>query len=177
MKNSLLEIKPELAKEWHPTKNGKLTPDEVTTGSHKKVWWLGSCGHEWETAVKDRVQGRGCPICAGKRIVAGVNDLQTLYPSIAKSWHPTKNGDLLPSIISPGSGKKIWWICKNGHEWQAPVARRVKGVGCPVCSNKKVLQGYNDLATTEPDLSLQWNYEKNNGLTPQMITRGSSKKV
>lgn len=178
MNNSLTEIKPEIANEWHPTKNGKLTPEEVTIGSHKIVWWLGSCGHEWEATVKDRVQGRGCPICAGKRVVEGVNDIQTLYPAIAKSWHPTKNGDLLPSAVSPGSSKKVWWICKNGHEWQAAPKKRISdNTSCPFCSNQKVLKGFNDLATTNPKIAAEWHPTKNGSLTPYDIVEGSNKRI
>ena len=65
--NSLQIINPELAKEWHPTKNGDLTPHDVTTGSNKKVWWLGKCGHEWYVSPHSRGKGSGCPICAGKK--------------------------------------------------------------------------------------------------------------
>ena len=127
---------PELAEQWHPTKNGDLKPYMVMHKSRKKVWWLGSCGHEWQATIKDRVDGTGCPICKGKQILRGENDLATLYPNIAKEWHPTKNGGLTPYMIAPKSGKKVWWICEKGHEWQALVSDRTNGIGCPICSKE-----------------------------------------
>ena len=88
--NDLETRHPLVAREWHPTKNGDLKPYMVMHKSRKKVWWLGSCGHEWQSTIKDRVDGTGCPICKGKQILRGENDLATLYPNIAKDWHPTK---------------------------------------------------------------------------------------
>jgi len=175
--NSLLNKNPELAKEWHPTKNGNLTPDMVTAGSHKKVWWLGKCGHEWQAIVLSRSSGIGCPICAGKTIIVGENDLTTKYPPIAKEWHPTKNGDLTPDMVTAGSHKKVWWLGKCGHEWQAEIKSRVAGAGCPICSGFKKLIGYNDLATTCPSIAKEWHPTKNGKLTPHDVTKGSDRKV
>ena len=79
MNNSLAEVHPELVLEWSE-KNLPLTPDSITFGSNKKVWWKGACGHEWETSVKARSNGEKCPICSGARVVAGINDLATLEP-------------------------------------------------------------------------------------------------
>ena len=53
MNNSLAEVHPELVSEWSE-KNLPLTPDDITFGSNKKVWWKGTCGHEWQTSVKAR---------------------------------------------------------------------------------------------------------------------------
>ena len=60
---NLAVIHPKVAKEWHPTKNKLLTPKDVTPGSHNKVWWQCSKKHEWETIVKERSRGSGCPEC------------------------------------------------------------------------------------------------------------------
>lgn len=94
-------------------------------------------------------------------------------------WNWQKNNELglNPSRISHCSGERAWWTCAEGHEWYALISNRTKGSGCPYCSNRKVLVGYNDLATTNPSLAEEWNYEKNNNLTPQMITQSSNKKV
>ena len=74
--NSLLLSYPDVAKEWHPTKNGELSVNDITAGSNKKVWWLGSCGHEWQATVTNRTNRKsGCPFCAGKKVIAGENDL------------------------------------------------------------------------------------------------------
>ena len=77
MNNSLAKVHPELISEWSE-KNLPLTPDDITFGSNKKVWWRGACGHEWQTSVKARSNGEKCPICSGARVIAGINDLATL---------------------------------------------------------------------------------------------------
>ena len=84
MNNSLAEVHPELVSEWSE-KNLPLTPDDITFGSNKKVWWRGACGHEWQTSVKARSNGEKCPICSGARVIAGINDLATLEPLDRKS--------------------------------------------------------------------------------------------
>ena len=138
--NNLLLLHPELAKEWHPTKNGNLQPSDFTTGSSKKVWWKCPKGndHEWEAYIKVRSKGHGCPFCCGKK-VSKDNNLLVLYPELSKEWHPTKNGSLQPSDFTSGSGKKVWWKCSkcDDHEWEARIADRAEGHGCPFCSGRK----------------------------------------
>ena len=169
---------PELARQWHPTKNGSLTPHDVLPGSHRKVWWVCDKGHEWRAAVSARVNGSGCPVCTSKKIVPGINDLASQYPAVAKEWHPTKNGSLTPEQVAPASNKKVWWICDKGHEYQATVASRIqRNGGCPYCANTKVLPGYNDLATLYPHVASQWHPTLNRPLTPDHILPGSRRKV
>lgn len=175
--NDLATLNPVLATEWHPTKNGALTPRDVMPGSNKKVWWQCKSGHEWQNTINVRNSGHKCPYCAGQMTITGVNDLATLKPELALEWHPTKNGDTKPSDVMPGSNHKAWWLGKCGHEWESVIASRNKGVGCPYCTNKKTLAGYNDLATLNPILALQWHPTKNGALTPKMVTPGSNKKV
>lgn len=125
-KQSLSELFPFLAKEWHPIKNGELIPHDVTPGSGKKAWWLCDKGHEWQEFVYHRTRGCGCPYCSGHRATED-NCLQTINPNLAKEWHPTKNGKLTPRDVTSGSGKKVWWMCSRGHEWQAVISSRTKG--------------------------------------------------
>ena len=246
---SLADEFPDLAAEWHPTKNGGLTPYDFGAGSHEVVWWLGRCGHEWDDNPGHRSHGRGCPLCSGKRIVTGVNDLATTHPEIAAQWHPSRNGSVSPDTIGAGSHKKVWWQ-DHGHEWIAIVDNRTRhnhgcsvcrgftvqvGVndlasqfpeiasewdevknkkqasavlsgsrskgwfvcplghefamtikhrttrtppqGCPVCANRVILVGFNDLATTSPAVAAEWHPTKNGTLTPEQVTRGSGKRV
>ena len=175
--NDLSTTHYELSKEWHSTKNGDLLPDRVTYGSGKKVWWKCKEGHEWEASIVNRVRDRNCPICSNKQILKGYNDLSTTHYELSEEWHPTKNGDLLPDSVTYGSGKKVWWKCKEGHEWEAIISSRVKGRGCPICSNQKVLIGYNDLLTKYPELSEEWHPTKNGDLLPDSVTYGSGKKI
>ena len=149
MNNSLAEVHPELVSEWSE-KNLPLTPDDITFGSNKKVWWRGACGHEWQTSVKARSNGEKCPICSGARVIAGINDLTTLEPLLVKQW--SKKNKIKPTEVSIGSHKKVIWRCKKGHEWEAVVkSRTINKTGCPYCSHNKVLAGFNDLATLLPD--------------------------
>ncbi len=177
--NCLAALNPLLAKEWHPTKNGELTPNDVFPSSTRKVWWKCVKGndHEWEASVNHRATGNGCPVCSKHKIVVS-NCLATLHPEIAKQWHPLKNGELSPNDVSSGSGKKVWWKCEKGadHEWESSINNRVKGSGCPVCSNQKTVDS-NCLATVNPELSKEWHPTKNINLTPFDVTRGANRKV
>lgn len=175
--NDLATVCPDVAKEWNYDKNGDLLPTEVTFGSHKKVWWKCDNGHEWEADVQRRTSGHNCPYCSGRYAITGENDLQTVNPTLSKEWHFEKNGELTPTDVSANSGRKVWWKCGNGHEWQATIGYRNNGGGCPYCSNKAVLIGFNDLQTVNPGLSEEWNYDKNGGLTPRDVLPNSGKKV
>lgn len=167
-----------LLSQWDTQKNGALTPHDVSYGSKKKVWWRCEKGHGWQARGASRIHGNGCPVCAGKQIIAGVNDLASRFPQIAGQWHPTKNEGRTPQSVSAYSNTRAWWICELGHEYQAFVAHRTNmGSGCPYCANRKVLAGFNDLASQEPQIAAQWHPTLNGDLTPQMVTPGSAKKA
>ncbi len=132
----LLTINPELCKEWNYKKN-EVLPDAVTPSSEKKIWWICSKGHEWQASICNRNKGRGCPYCAGKRLIKNFNDLATIHPALAKQWNYKKNYPLTPSDIMSRVAKKVWWICPNcNYEWEAAVNNRVAGTGCPKCAGK-----------------------------------------
>ena len=175
--NCLASLKPVLAKEWHPTLNGSLTPYMVTVNSGQKVWWLCSRNkyHEWQAIIANRSKGNGCPFCAGKAACKD-NCLTTLDSTLAKEWHQTKNGNLMPDKVRPGSHKKVWWICDEGHEWQSTVADRSAGNGCPFCAGKAACKD-NCLATLKPALAKEWHPTLNGSLTPDMVTLGMTIKV
>lgn len=243
-----------LMAEWNKDKNNNegFFPESLSEGSNKRVWWKCNFGHEWKDAICKRAKGKPCPFCANKRVLIGFNDLETLYPHLAKEWDYNKNTIAITSVVQ-GSAKIVWWKCsKCGHEWQASVRNRAQrktgcpmcakeiiqknrmktflekkgGLcdplylsdwdyenngdlqpsditegsnklinwvcskcgykwktrvlnkrGCPCCSNRVVVAGINDLATTHPKLAAEWDYEKNGDLTPQKVTHGSGKKV
>ena len=174
MSNSLASVHPELISEWSE-KNLPLTPDKITFGSNKRVWWKGACGHEWETSVKARSKGEKCPICSGARVIEGINDLATLKPLLAQEW--SEKNELKPTEVSVASHKKIIWKCKHGHEWEASVkSRTVNGTGCPYCSHNKVLAGFNDLASQYPDIAAEWS-DRNLPLLPTMVTAFANSKA
>ena len=126
-----------MASEWNYEKNGSLKPEDFTAGSTIKVWWKCDKGHEWQATIASRNSGRGCPHCAGQKVIKGETDLATLNPELANEWNYEKNGDLKPKDVTANSGKKVWWKCDKGHEWQATIASRNSGNGCPICYNEK----------------------------------------
>ena len=115
---SLFETNPELSKEWHPTKNGNLSPYNISAGSDKKVWWYlpyddpttgKHYDFEWQAAIYNRVQGDGCPFVSFRALWRGFNDLATTNPELTKEWHPTKNGIRTPADVTARSGEIVWW--------------------------------------------------------------------
>lgn len=176
--NDLATLAPTLAAQWHPEKNGALTPEQVSAGSDRRVWWRCSRGHEWQASAATRTAGRGCPVCAGRVVVPGENDLQSYDPELAKQWHPTKNDRLTPEQVAVSSNKKVWWRCERGHEWLCAVSVRTeKRSDCPYCANRKVLAGFNDLKTVQPLVAAQWHPMKNAPLEPDMVLPGSRARV
>jgi hypothetical protein len=190
--NDMATTHKEMAADWHPTKNGDLTPKDVKAGTSKKLWWkhadpncIAPGGYEWETAGTNRAsQGSGCPACSGSVVVVGVNDMATTHKELAADWHPTKNGGLAPQDVMAGTNKKIWWkhadpSCSvpGGYEWEAPGNNRTNvGSGCPACAGNKVIAGINDLAHTHPDLIAEWHPTKNGDLTPENVSAGNATK-
>lgn len=180
---SLAVKNPELARQWHPTKNDSLTPFDVYANSHKKAWWQCEHGHEWKSVIASRKRDQAgtypCPICTNRQhgsqsrygtVLADFN------PGLAAEWHPTKNGELQPGDVPPKSGRKAWWKCVKGHEWKAVIASRANGMGCPYCSNRLV-DSSNSLSTTYPAVAAEWHPDKNHPLTPEAVTFGTGRKV
>ena len=126
-----------MAKEWNYEKNGTLKPEYILAHSNKKVWWRCGKRHEWQATVNHRSNGRGCPYCANQKVWIGYNDLQTVNLALAKEWNYERNGELAPTDVMPNSGKRVWWICTQGHEWQAKIVDRNQGRGCPQCAKEK----------------------------------------
>jgi len=140
--NCLATTHPDLANEWHPTKNEKLSPFDIVAGTTKRVWWnCNVCNHEWETSVAKRrgnkkLDGTGCPACSNKTTTKN-NCLAISSPELVKEWHPTKNGKLSPFEVTSGSDKKVWWLCQTcQHEWDTNIYHRKK-TGCPICGNSR----------------------------------------
>lgn len=173
--NDLATTHPHLVEEWHPTLNGEHLPTNVLAGSHKRVWWRCKKAHAWEAALVNRKLGSGCLYCTDQIPTQGVNDLATLNPEVAKTWHPTVNGTLTPRQVSAKSNKYAWWLCGRGHATRTKVNNKTSsGRGCGVCANKTLLEGYNDLATTHPELVDEWDFEKNSPKSPTTVIGMSS---
>jgi hypothetical protein len=186
---SLADLMPELAAEWHATLNGDLTPFDVVPGSAKKVTWRCSkCEYVWETVVYSRGNlGRGCRECGiARRAVLRATpkpgqSFADLYPDVAAEWHPTLNDDLKPTDVKPGTRKRVWWQCSEGHEWQVAPHDRVRGEQCPVCGErqrhitKSTPKPGRSLADLFPDVAAEWHPTSNAPLTATDINPGSKK--
>ena len=176
---SLRFLRPDLVAEWHTEKNGNLTPDGVMPGSGKKVWWRCQVdpSHEWQATIYSRGSGNSCPMCA-RHIATPTTSLSYLRPDLASEWYAEKNGELTPDDVTPSSDKKVWWRCQEdpSHEWEATIGNRHRGSGCPMCSGQ-IATPTTSLRALRPDLAAEWHPEKNGELTPDDVTRGSSKKV
>ncbi len=191
--NDLATKRPDLAAQWHPTKNGDKTPETVTCGCKAKVWWYlryfdSETGRyfefEWPATINNRVKGTGCPYLSGQAVWPGFNDLATKRPDLAAQWHPTKNGDLLPMHIPCNYHKKVWWLYPYddpvlGHfdfEWEASPNTRMTEPGCPFLEGNGVWPGYNDLLSRNPLVASQFHPTKNGNVSPKEISFASNKK-
>lgn len=167
----------DLLKQWDAEKN-ELNPELLAAKTHKMGWWLCEKGHSWQAVIRNRVsKNSGCPYCTSKKVLPGFNDLRTAEPRLADEWDTDKNGDLTPEMVTRFSGKIVWWRCKKvEHSWDMSVAKRSLGYECPFCSGNRVLAGYNDLLTLNPQLAGEWDYERNQ-LLPSQVTASSGKHV
>lgn len=170
---------PELLIEWHPEKNAGIDPKSLSAGSDKRVWWKCSRKplHQWQAPIRNRArQHKGCPYCAGQR-TGPEESVAALRPELMKEWHPTKNKDIDPHILSLGSEKRVWWRCDAGHEWNTLLfVRTKKDKGCPYCRGFLASEK-NSLATAYPSIAVEWHPSKNLPLTPATVTRASGRKV
>lgn len=173
-----------LVEEWHPTKNGELTPSNISLGSGRAIWWTCTVNtkHEWTASPLARTsQNQGCPFCVGRKILAGDNDLATTHPHLLSEWHPTLNTHVTPQKISAGSNKGVFWVCPVGpdHVWNAAPNTRKRGSTCPYCANRKVLAGFNDLASRPEYTRIveEWHPTKNAPLLPTEVSAYSNVSV
>lgn len=173
--DALTQTHPQLASQWHPTKNAPLTPDKIKENSYKLIWWICPKGHEFPSRVNKRTrQGYGCSFCAGQR-TAIEDSVAVLLPKLAAEWHPAKN-KFLPTDVRPGSNRSVWWLCANGHDWQAPVCRRVRGSGCPKCSGHRLTHA-TSFGSRYPRLAAQWHPTRNGLATPFEYASNSNERV
>lgn len=152
---------PDLAAQWHPSRNAPLEPWNMHTGSGFSVWWRCETGHEWQTSIASRTSQRtGCPYCGGKKTSLDMS-LLAKRPDLAAQWHPEKNGDATPAEYRPGSKKDVWWICEKGHEWRTTIVNRAaQNTGCPMCVGRRA-SAENNLTSAFPDVGAMFNVERN----------------
>ena len=165
VRRTLLEGFPEIAGEadgWDPS--------SVSHASAQKLPWRCDLGHSYEAAVYSCTAGSGCPYCAERKLLEGFNDLVHLRPDLAALAHGWD-----PATLTLRSGLVRGWKCEIGHIYEMRVADKTdpnKAQGCLICSGKRVLAGYNDLAFLDPVIAAQahkWD--------PTFLTASSNKKV
>lgn len=164
---SLADTHPDLAAEWHPAQNGDLTAAHVTQGSEKKVWWQCALGHPFQAIIVRRTAGQSCRECT---------TITYTHPALAAQWHPTLNGGLAPSHVTRGSDKKVWWLCADGHAWEATVSGRTAGKGCRECNALRGVRNSGALSTTHPELAAQLDAQLS-GFTADQVSASSKKQA
>ena len=173
--NCLATKHPKIALQWHPVKNGNLTPQQTTSGSHKKVWWKCLHGHEWLSTIYNRTCGKNnCPFCSGQK-TSPEKSIQATHPTLSLQWH-SKNS-VMPIEISAKSNKKVWWQCLKHpeHQWKESVCNMTRpNQGCPFCSGHRVCST-NCLSTTHPELMAEWSSK--NTLSFDKVSAGSNYKI
>ena len=183
---SLADLFPEIAAEWHPRKNETLDPKEVTRASSNIFWWKCDKGpdHEWRASVNNRTRlNSACPMCAGREVSVTNSIATQCSPEILKEWDYEKNGEITPESLPIGTHQKVWWKCDKGpdHEWQAQTRHRMGLIpsmparGCPACVGKQV-SVTNSLASLFPHLVSEWHPTKNKGITPDQVVAGANTK-
>lgn len=167
----------DLWKYWDQNKNDKK-PEQLSAGSHYKAYWVCPHGHSWQSSIRDQVKKKSiCNVCKQQEKFS-LNNLAQSYPWLLTEWDSEKNSHLQPHLLSPGSHKKVWWKCKQGHSWQTPLYSRTKKdpSGCPECVQQSIIDNNNLCNTQSKWLLHRWDYNKN-VLSPEYYSAGSTKKV
>lgn len=175
--SSLAEKYPNLLDEWDTEQNSSLDPEKITSGSNLKVWWKCQCGTQWQAVVKKRTAGgSNCPSCKKSKVKTG-ESLEEKNPEIAKEWDYSKNINLSPKDFTASSHREVWWKCNQGHEWSQPIHKRTyTNQKCVSCSKNGHLEN-NSLLARCPELADEWNYDKNDDLTPDQVSFCTNDKV
>lgn len=162
--NDMATTHPHLAQELVGT-----DPTTVTAHTHSLLLWR--CPNHDEpfpSKGNDRANGRGCGYCSGRRVLPGFNDMATTHPDLAEQLVDTD-----PSTVLASTSKKLRWLCPNHTTpYEATGEHRVHGGGCGYCHGLAVLPGFNDMATTRPDLAAELV-----DVDPKTITAGTSKRL
>ena len=161
--NDLLSRFPKIAADaydWDPS-NVAYASDQM------KQWKCEAHPEPYSSTIVSRTRvGTGCRYCSGRQTLVGFNDLATVSPDIAAEAYGWD-----PQTLTVASGKRKEWRCRMWHNYFMTVNKRRQGRNCPYCSNQKVLIGYNDLATTHPEIASEayrWD--------PKTVSYGTRKK-
>ena len=140
--NTLAKKYPGLAKQWHPSLNGNLSPSDIPPNYAEKIWWYcDTCKQSWDRSPAVRIRNGDsdpCPICSGKRYCKGVNDIATLHPNLVIAWHPSLNRTKRPEDYRSNDDTKVYWMCPNcGKEQLSKIRDKTKS-NSPLCKGCKI---------------------------------------
>lgn len=175
---SLAEMFPDIASQWDYNRNGSVTPETISAGSHKEAYWICPICHQSyikricnrTSPSKRNNESDKCPICLGRVIIPGFNSLKTKYPDVVENEWDYDLNDVDPDTISAHTNKKYWWRCIHGHpSYLSTPNNKISNTGgnCPYCSHQK-LSPENSLAIVNPKLAEEWCYELN-ALSPDKV--------
>ena len=175
--NDLVTTHPHIAAEWDTDRNGHKTPYQYTRGSDEIVWWRCPFGnHSYQATISGRTcHGHGCPCSCGRKVFSGHNDLQSMYPSILAGWDHERN-EKSSDQYTAYSNEEVWWRCPLGHSYRARIDNHtLKNDGCPYCTNRELLIGFNDLQSLFPNIISQWDYFRNSVGPDQIVAKANVK--
>lgn len=181
--NDLATKRKELLEYWDYDKNSEDPSNVFYNNRDKKFWFLCHRGHSFQSFIRDVARSytrkyKGCPVCAGKKIISGDNDFETHHPELALLWDYDKN-DVLPSQVNYKDRiNSFWFICEYGHSFQSIPQNLVdrqkfRSKGCPVCSSRVVVPEVNDILTLFPDRMKEWRYDLND-IDPSTLASNST---
>lgn len=174
--NSIAAMRPDLISRWDYKANGSITPDTVTLGTRQRFYWKCKiCGRSYLALPSQIAEGSVCSKHRNLLKNKG-NDLASKHPELLKYWDYEKN-NIDPSEIYGGGERVVYWICEKGHSYPKSILKRIRGEGCPFCAGKKVLEGFNDLLSQNPELAKEWDYELNNCKPNEIHYNNQSKKI
>ena len=170
--NDLKTVDPDLAREWSET-NARDVESVPRNSKFRALWICPTCHGEYWYPVAEREAGDdACPYCRGTRVLPGFNDLKTTDPELAAEWSENNGRDA--GTVRRDMSSPALWICPACHgEYSYPVAeRKIGDDACPYCRGTRVLPGFNDLKTTDPELAAEWS--KNNGRDAGSVPRNAN---
>lgn len=176
--NDLATTHPRIARELNPSTGYAKPAAQLNANDTRTRDWLCPEDHPYRASVKARVRGKTCPDCKKQRTRISGRSIADTHPHLVPSWRPELNEGREPAEYTKGSALDVIWFCdKSGHEhtFEMRLEARTRGCDCPYCASRLLLEGFNDFATTDPELVGDWHLYRNRE-HPNEVMRGSNDK-
>lgn len=170
---SVGSLHPHLVAEWHRTNENSIY-DYRPGSMFVARWKCLSCGFIYRRSIVNRVKGSSCSICRPTGHERSLH-FGITHPHVFQLLHPSRNDGEDVSFYLAGSTKKLWWVCKQGHEWTSPIQEMCKGRDCAACARRVASPEWN-LLTEFPQLARELHSTLNT-LTARELHPGSTRKV